>query len=321
VTRVTPGVTPPISVLSVLFRKVTIQLREKHCCGMCAKPFSRRWNRDRHLKEIHFSEPFSPSFASPRMKYEASRLNFNTSRHLRFHSNSQAHQLDKNPIDRTLEILRKIAEIKRLKEEISFMPNQESYHGFNGLHYGFNEFSSSEANKPLDFLRQPKIEDLEIIGCNGYVCKNCLTASALRIYKDKFNPLSNPIQTGHWCDMERLVEISQRKLDKENVLSDLYTNQLPLEMLRAIREWTANKARLKAVEVSTTVDIGDLITDSNPIRCVSRAIREGVTHLTDEDLWDFISTVKDRTYACGIHVDKMKQDSSKVFFVSIVAGQ
>ena len=95
---------------------------------MCAKPFSRRWNRDRHLREIHSSGPFSPSFASPRMNYEASRLNFNTSSHLRFHSNSQAHKLDKNPINRTLEILRKIAEIKRLKEEISFMPNQESYH-------------------------------------------------------------------------------------------------------------------------------------------------------------------------------------------------
>ena len=124
---------------------------------MCAKPFSRRWNRDRHLREILSSGPFSPSFASPRMNYEASRLNFNTSSHLRFHSNSQAHQLDKNPINRTLEILRKIAEIKRLKEEISFMPNQESYHGFNG-------FSSSEANKHFDFLRQPKIEDLEVIG-------------------------------------------------------------------------------------------------------------------------------------------------------------
>lgn len=136
---------------------------------MCAKPFSRRWNRDSHLREIHSSGPFSPSFASPRMNYEASRLNFNTSSHLRFHSNSQAHQLDKNPINRTLEILRKIAEIKRLKEEISFMPNQESYHGFNGLHHGFNGFSSSEANKHFDFLRQPKIEDLEVIGYNGKI--------------------------------------------------------------------------------------------------------------------------------------------------------
>ena len=256
------------------------------------------------------------------MNYEASGLNFNTSSHLRFHSNSQAHQLDKNPINRTLEILRKIAEIKRLKEEIPFMPNQESYHGFNGLHHGFNGFSSSEADKRFDFLRQPKIEDLEVIGYNGYVCKNCLTAYPLRIYKDKFNHASNLILTMHCCNLEIPKKIRDHNVDTEYVLSDLRRNQLPLVMLRAIREWTANKARLKAVDVSMTVDRGDLITDSNSIQCVSRAIREGVTHITDEELEDFMSVVKDRTYAClKIQGDEMNQNSSKIFFVNLMAGQ
>ena len=92
------------------------------------------------MREIHFTEPFSPSFLSPMLNYKTSRLNFETSRHYGLHSNPHAQQLDKNPIDRSLEILRKIAEFKRLKEEISFKPNQESYYGFNGLHDYFNGF-------------------------------------------------------------------------------------------------------------------------------------------------------------------------------------
>jgi hypothetical protein len=296
-------------------------LREKHYCGICAKPFSRRWNRERHLREMHFSESSSPSFAFPRMNYKASLLNSHISSHHKLHTNSQAHQLDTNPIDRSLEILHKIAEIKRLKEEITSVPNPESYRRFNGLHYGFNGFSSSEVNKLFDFLRQPKIEDLEVIGYSGYVCQNCLTAYPLRIYKDKSNPVRNPIPTMHCCNKEILKEIHDHNVDKEYVLSDLHRNQLPLVMLGAVRDWTANKARLKAVEVSMTIDRGDLITDSNP-KCVNRAIREGITYLTDEELEDFMSTVKDRTYACfKIQDDEMNQNSSKVFFVSIVAGQ
>ena len=53
----------------------------------------------------------------------------------------------------------------------------------------------------------------------------------------------------------------------------------------------------------------------------SRAIHEGVTDLTDEELTDFINIVKNRTYAYfRIQVDdKKNQNSSKVFFVNIVS--
>jgi hypothetical protein len=108
------------------------------------------------------------------------------------------------------------------------MSSRESNHRFNGF--------SSDANKDFDFLLQSKIENLEVIGYRGYVCQNCLIVHPLRIYKDKFNPTPHLIQTKHSCDMERLVEIQHRKVDKDSVLIDLYRNQLLRVMLSAVRE-------------------------------------------------------------------------------------
>jgi hypothetical protein len=248
------------------------------------------------------------------MNYKASRFKSQSFLHHRPHSNFLARELDKNPIDRSLEYLRKIVEFKRLKEEISSMPSRESYHSLNGC-------SFSEANKTFDILLQPKIEDLEVIGYSGFVCRNCLTAHPLPIYKGKFNPVRNPIQTTHRCNMERMAELQHHKVDKENVLFDLYRNQLPLVMLSSVRKWTANQTRLKAVEVSVTVDDRNLITVSDTKLWVTRAIRERVTPLTDEELKDFISIVKDRTYAYfRIQDNEMNQNSRKVYFVHIVAG-
>jgi hypothetical protein len=245
------------------------------------------------------------------MYFKTSRFESHTSLYNKLNTNFHAPQLDKNPLDRSLEFLRKIAELKKLKEEISSMPSRESHHSFN--------ISSSDANKDLDFPIQPKFEDLEVIGFNGFVCRSCLTAFPLRIYKDKFNRVLNPILTWHTCDFERLMEIQHHILDKENVLRDLYSNELPGVMLSAVREWTGNKTSIKAVEVSIPADICDLITVSDPKRWVTRAILERVTHLTDEELIDFIKIVKDRTYAIfRIYGDELNH--GKTFLVNIAAS-
>ena len=246
------------------------------------------------------------------MNFKSSRFNYHTSLNYRPHSNFHAPQRDNNPIDRSLEILRKIAEFKTLMEEISSMPSRESYQRFNGY--------SSDTNRTFDLVLQPKIEDLEVIGYYGFVCRNCLITHPLRLYKDKFNRVLNPIQTGHSCSMERLVQIQHHREDKEKVIIDLYRNQLPEVMLNTVREWTENQTSLKAVKVSMPDDY-DIITVSNPKGWLTRAIHEGVTHLTDDELTDFIGIVKDRTYAnFRIQDDEPGQDSSKVFFVNIVAG-
>jgi len=220
------------------------------------------------------------------MNFKSSRFNYHTSLNYRPHSNFHAPQRVNNPIDRSLEILRKIAEFKTLIEEISFMPSRESYKRFNGY--------SSDTNRTFDLVLQPKIEDLEVIGCID-----------LEVIV---------------CSMERLVQIQHHREDKEKVIIDLYRNQLPEVMLNTVREWTENQTSLKAVNVSMPDDY-DIITVSNLKGWLTRAIHEGVTHLTDDELTDFIGIVKDRTYAnFRIQDDEPGQDSSKVFFVNIVAG-
>ncbi len=261
-------------------------LREKHYCLVCAKPFSRRWNKERHIRDIHSSNPFSPSSG---MNFKSTKFNSHTSLHYRPHSKFYAPEGNKNLLDRSLEILRKFAEIKTLREKISPIPRRESYQGINGCF--------SDANKDFDLLLQPKLENLEVIGYSVYVCQNCLIAHPLRLYKEKFKPALTPIQTTHSCDMKRLVEIQDHKEDRGKVIADLYRNQLPVVMLKAVKEWTEEQTSLKAVEVSMPLDGCDIITVSNLKGWVNRAIHEGVTHLTDTELSDFISIVKDRTYA------------------------
>ena len=210
------------------------------------------------MRDIHLQNPLSPSFVYPGMNYKASRFKSYTSLAYRPHSNFRAPQLD-----RSLGFLHKIAEFKRLKEEISSIPSREVCHGFN---------ECSTTTKAFDILQQPKIEDLEVIGYSGYVCRNCLIAHPLRTYTDKFDPVLNPIQTRHRCNMERLTEIQRHKVDKEKVLFDLYRNQLPVVMLRAVREWTENQASLKALEVSIPVDSSNVIIVSSLKRWLTRAI-------------------------------------------------
>ena len=101
---------------------------------------------------------------------------------------------------------------------------------------------------------------------------------------------------------------------------DLYENQLPGEMLSAVREWIGNKASLMAVEVSMPIDGCNLITVSNLKQWVTRVIHEKITLLADNELKDFMSIVKDRTFACfKIYDDELNQNSGKVLFVNLVA--
>jgi hypothetical protein len=264
------------------------------------------------MRDMHQSNSFSMSFPSPGMNLRFKSSLSSTGAHSNLHSLQSE---DKSIFDRPLVMLRKVAELKRLQNEIlSMTGSREPYNRFNGYPSGARNASSS--------LPQPKIEDLVVIGYNGYVCRDCLIAHPLSIYKDKSNTTLNLIQTRHRCYMERLMEIPAQILDKEHVLSDLYENQLPAEMLGAVRRWTNNQCTLNAIEISTLTDGFSLIAVSNRKQWITRAINERVTHLTDNELKDFISTARNRTYALlKIQDDEINQNSSKVFFASLASGR
>jgi hypothetical protein len=76
-------------------------------------------------------------------------------------------------LDSSLEILRKFAELKRLKEELSVIPIHQPYLQVN--HYP-SQLNNAQVS-PLEF----QMQDLEIIGYMGIVCQSCLFAHPLAV--------------------------------------------------------------------------------------------------------------------------------------------
>ena len=120
----------------------------------------------------------------------------------------------KHILDSSLEILRKLADCKRLKEELSVTP-------IRGTYFQSNQFPPQSVNAhPLPTKSQ--IQDLEIIGYQGIVCQSCLIAHPLAIYQVKDRPGVKPIMTRHSCNAERLSEVQQLpSQNRQNILADL----------------------------------------------------------------------------------------------------
>jgi hypothetical protein len=292
----------------------------------------------RHMKRKHPLDPQSLFFPFQDMNYGVSRFKAHKSNyyspHSNFHNTSNifsrpssflednlAYEKNnpslhrRNPLDTSLEILRKIVEFKRLTVELSFTSIQQPYSTpSNGFAYQADKGHSSQ---PLF-----EIEDWEEIGYKGYICKECLIIHPLPIYGHKFRPAVKPIQATHKCNNERLLEIQRQKENKEAVVANLYMKQLPELMLRVVREWTKDQTVLMAAEVPSPFDGCQEIIISDEKQWTIRAIRDGFTVLTDDELVDFINTVKDGTFACfKMAENKVNRNSGKVFFMFIGTGR
>jgi hypothetical protein len=219
------------------------------------------------------------------------------------------------PPDSWLQNLRRWVEIKRLIGDLSFRPMQQPYFfPYNG--------AISQPNMYQRFQPPFRTEDLEIIGYKGYVCKECLTAQPLTIYRHKYQR-DKIIPTIHGCDNRRRLEIQggQQEDNETSIVTDLYMNELPELMLRFVREWTKGKAILMAAELSTPSDSSREIIISTEKKWANRAIRDGCTVLIDDELADFINTVKDCTGAYFKVQDiEMPKNSGKVFYMCIGSG-
>jgi hypothetical protein len=316
-------------------------MRNKHSCQICGEPFSRRWNLERHIKRRHPSDlrsllfPFqdtnhpetkSPKFKSHTPNYYSSYSNSHNSSNIFPRSSliedssiyEQTNTLRhiNNPFHSCLVMLRKTVEIKKLIQELSSTSiRQPQLFPYTGA------FSQSHIAHSL----QPeiRIQDLEIIGYKGYICKECLTAHPLAICNHKYESGAKLIQTKHGCHHKRILEIQQgqQKYRNEADLADLYMNQLPELMLRCVREWIKGQALLMAIEVSSPFDGCHEMVVSYEKQWAVRAIRFGATVLTDEELADFMNTVRDCTYAYfKIADNKMNKNLGRVYFMYVGSG-
>lgn len=221
-----------------------------------------------------------------------------------------------DPIDSWLQNLRRWVEIKRLMGELSFRPMQQPYPF---PYYG----AISQPNMYQRFQPPFRMGDLEAIGYKGYVCKECLIAHPLAIYRHK-NQRDKIVHSEHRCNNKRKFEIQvgQQKDDETSILTNLYINELPKLMLRFVREWTKGQTLLAAAEVSAPPESCREIIISIEKQWANRAIRDGCTILTDDELADFINTVKDCTGAYfRVKDNEMTKNPGKVLYMCIGSGR
>ncbi|MGB8085900.1 MAG: hypothetical protein WCF07_06395, partial [Nitrososphaeraceae archaeon] len=214
-------------------------------------------------------------------------------------------------LDSSLEILRKLADCKRLKEELSVTP-------IRGTYFQFSRFPPQSVNAhPI--LTESQIQDLEIIGCQGIVCQSCLIAHPLAIYQVKDRPGVNPIMTRHGCNAERLSEVQQLpSQNRQNILADLYLQQLPRRILESVKEWTKNNCTLTAMEMEAPLEGCPLIDLLDEKEWAALAIKNGSVILTNVQLEDFIHVVQSATYAnFRIVENKGNKKSCRIFFLSL----
>lgn len=290
---------------------------------------------ERHIEKKHHSNLKSLFFPFRHMKNEVSKFgslnpNYNRSTSdiynsseiwsaLPYLQDKSAYEQNEDPFDAWLKMLRKTVEFRKLREELS---SSRTYQSFSApIHQSFSNPSDGFTYQPKlgQSSQQPfRTEDFEVIGYEGYICKECLIAHPLAIYRHKRLTGMEPIQTKHKCDNERILEIQQLKQSKETIIANLCMNELPELMLDAVREWTKGQTFLTAVEVSSPFYGYHEFIVSSEKKWAIRAITNGFTVVSDGELADFIGTVRDCTCACFKVADNEKvEDSGKMYFMGI----
>jgi hypothetical protein len=180
--------------------------------------------------------------------------------------------------------LRRIAEFKRLLNDLS--PTSSSQ--------AFIEPYKLSIDRPRISEPMLKIENLEILGYMAHICKECLISHPLTLYWDRSNMATVP--TVHNCDNERLLEVQESTLNKEDFIETLY-NGLPKLMFHTVKKWTKGAPMLKTAEIPAAEGLQNYI-PADKWRWAFRAIRNGSTTLSDDELFDFLDLAGLKTYAC-----------------------
>lgn len=146
----------------------------KHRCQYCEKVFARHWNRDRHMRDVHPMHSLSHPFLRQDMNQVNTGLRFRLFKHDTpyFRSASPPSQ-HKDILDSSLEILSKLADCKRLKEEHSVTPIRDTY-------LQFNQFPPQSVNAhPILRVPDSGFGDNRIPGDSLPKLHNCTSTSDL----------------------------------------------------------------------------------------------------------------------------------------------
>ncbi|HEY6883671.1 MAG TPA: hypothetical protein VI278_06500 [Nitrososphaeraceae archaeon] len=175
--------------------------------------------------------------------------------------------------------------------------------------------SIRDDEKNLDFT----VDDLEIIGYQGYVCKDCLIFHPLTLYLDRQGKIA---QIRHGCNSQRLHDI-QHILDKKKIVLELIS-QVPGKMKSVVNEWTRNQNYVYAVEVKKEELISDHLVTDLPVTdnqsWIARVIKDKQTMLTDEELEDFLGICGYSTFSYfNIHLSDKNHVPPVCYAIGIVS--
>jgi hypothetical protein len=165
----------------------------------------------------------------------------------------------------------------------------------------------------------------KIFGFRAHACEKCLTTEALRVYfVDNQNKNVTRREERHTCNPQ-WVEEAIRLTNRDIYAKEAY-GKLPEYLKKIIKGWTKNKVWLTAIELQhlpsdNSVKIMQAINPQNSITLqysnekiielvsqppstpneqndwTTRAIKNKLTSLNDEEIGDFCQKVKDATFA------------------------
>jgi hypothetical protein len=197
--------------------------------------------------------------------------------------------------------LRKLAEVSKLTAELA--QNRVLQSTFNPL--------KSSGDMAMIQKQQLRYEDLAVIGYTAFICSNCLISHPLTLYWHKSSMAL--ISTYHWCDTETVAELQWQKRNKKDLIAT-NSKEMPKLMFQVVMKWTKGTPLVQANEIKSIPAVLHCCILVDGKNWAHRAVQNGFTSLTDEELADFLNLARNNTY--GIFRTAM---SNKTYFMRIVA--
>jgi hypothetical protein len=270
-------------------------------CSDCGRPFGRRWNGQRHIQLCHYGFGSLVSF-----------IDYLSGRQSGFYPSSSPPSYGRRSTS-FLDIYTDEFNRALARESVNrfFHPPQP------GMKYNFNNIGNQ-----LGHNRHHPEDSEKIFGIRAHACEKCLTTEALKVYfVDNQNKNVARREETHICNPQ-WVEEAQQLTNRDIYAKDAY-GKLPGYLKTVIKGWTKNKAYLIAIELphsppDNSIKIMQKVNPPNSITLqysreqiielspsppnyqndwTTRAIKNKLTTLNDEEIEDFCQKVKDATFA------------------------
>ena len=206
---------------------------------------------------------------------------------------------ERNPLDDTIENLRRIVEIKRLTEEIN--PQYQQHPSFmSQIDYGSINYTEEFLKKLDSMTFTPETDPLRdrVIGLRCNICEKCLSTVPLLIHGFKESSITIP--SLRQCNSMRVASLQGHTgLDRRSNVMKLYRSS-PEAMKKAVHDWWLDGVSPHLIVVPF-ISTGDDAYEFMPqlledYRWISIAIEEEEITLDDNCFNEFMLFTRGNTF-------------------------